>query len=332
MRKHISFVLLALIALLSPLYSQQAIPWRDPSAHKIRFVTIDKEVRLEVLDWGGHGRPLILLAGGGNTAHVFDDFAPKLTANYRVYGITRRGFGASGFSPTGNDIDRLGEDVVTVIAALRLKRPVLVGHSFAGAELSWIANSRPDLVAGLVYLEAGYPYAFDNGKGPSMNDFQDLRGPKNAARPADLSSFSALQKWYAQEHGFTWPESEFRQTWDSTPDGRPMKEHNFPGLKAVITVVKDPKKFASIKVPALVIFASPHAHETWMDRGSDPATQKTVEVYYTKLDALKEKQAQAFEEGVGTAHVVRLRGAHFIFASNEREVLREIRSFVLELK
>jgi len=147
-----------------------------------------------------------------------------------------------------------------------------------------------------------------------------------------LSSFSALQKWNAQEHGFAWPEAEFRQTWDSTPDGRPTKEHNFPGLKAVMTVVRDPKKFTSINVPALVIFASPHAHETWMDRSSDPATKKTVEAYFTTLNALKEKQAKAFEEGVATAHVVRLRGAHFIFASNEREVLREIRSFVLELR
>jgi len=171
MRRHVSFCLLVFIELLTPLYSQQVIPWRDPSAHKIRFVSVDKDVRLEVLDWGGYGRPLILLAGGGNTAHIFDEFAPKLTANYRVYGITRRGFGASGFSATENAIDRLGEDIIAVIAALKLKRPVLVGHSFAGAELSWVANSHPLLVAGLVYLEAGYPYAFDNGKGPIDEGF-----------------------------------------------------------------------------------------------------------------------------------------------------------------
>jgi hypothetical protein len=39
---------------------------------------VQEGVRLEVLDWGGSGRPLVLLAGGGDTAHVFDDFAPKL--------------------------------------------------------------------------------------------------------------------------------------------------------------------------------------------------------------------------------------------------------------
>lgn len=32
--------------------------WRDESPHKTQLVTVDKDVRLEVLDWGGNGRPL----------------------------------------------------------------------------------------------------------------------------------------------------------------------------------------------------------------------------------------------------------------------------------
>jgi pimeloyl-ACP methyl ester carboxylesterase len=59
------------------------------------MVSVEKGVSLEVLDWGGTGRPLVLLTGLGDTAHVFDEFAPKLTASYHVYGITRRGRGAS---------------------------------------------------------------------------------------------------------------------------------------------------------------------------------------------------------------------------------------------
>ena len=64
---------------------------RDPAPYTTQFVTVDKDVRLEVLDWGGSGRPVILLAGGGNTAHVFDEFAPKLAASYHVYGIPAAG-------------------------------------------------------------------------------------------------------------------------------------------------------------------------------------------------------------------------------------------------
>ena len=83
-------------------------------------MTVDKDVRLEVLDWGGTGRPVILLAGGGDTAHVFDEFGPKLTANYRVYGMTRRGFGASSYAPLEQGSDRLGKDVVAVIRGLKI--------------------------------------------------------------------------------------------------------------------------------------------------------------------------------------------------------------------
>jgi hypothetical protein len=64
-------------------------------ACSVSFVSVEKGVKLEVLDWGGTGRPLVLLAGLGDTAHDFDEFAAKLIGKYHVYGITRRGYGES---------------------------------------------------------------------------------------------------------------------------------------------------------------------------------------------------------------------------------------------
>ncbi len=89
---------------LELLRSTPETAWKDPSPHTAQFVTVDNNVKLEVLDWGGSGRPLVLLAGLGNTAHVFDKFAPRLTATYHVYGITRRGFGVSGAPASGYSI------------------------------------------------------------------------------------------------------------------------------------------------------------------------------------------------------------------------------------
>ncbi len=80
--------------------SQSAAEWRDPSPHQVRWITVDSSVRLEVLDWGGSGRPLVLL-GCYLTAHVHNEFAPKLTNQFHVYGITRRGIGASDKPATG---------------------------------------------------------------------------------------------------------------------------------------------------------------------------------------------------------------------------------------
>src|SRR5215831_12732891 len=188
----LGFVLLPLAP--ASIYSQPAKPWVDPSPHKVSFVTVNDDARLEVLDWGGKGRPLVLLAGAGNTAHVFDDFALKLTDHYHVYAITRRGFGASSYAGSDYGAERLGDDVVAVLDSLKLTKPVLVGHSLGGLEMSSVATRYPKRIAGAIYLDAAYAYAFDNGQSPSLSEYQGAtpRGPSPG--PDDLASFAAFTK------------------------------------------------------------------------------------------------------------------------------------------
>jgi pimeloyl-ACP methyl ester carboxylesterase len=329
-------VLLALTAASGPLlpvsptalfYSQQCAPWLDPSPHSVRFVSVDANVRLEVLDWGGSGRPVVLLAGGGDTAHVFDEFAPKLTADYHVYGITRRGFGASSVPPSGYGADRLGDDVLAVLDSLKLNRPVLVGHSLGGEELSSVATRRPDRVAGLVYLEAGYQYAFDNGKGTTLEEIQKIAGPQPPPPgESDLASFKALQACYFRCDGFTIPEAEYRQGWDSTPDGRVGKRHSFPDA-----IMKGMKKYTDITVPALVIFAIPHDQGPWVNNSTDPKVREAAKAYSAADVILTERQAKAFESGVPSARVVRMPAHHYVYLSNQADVLREMHSFLAGL-
>src|SRR3954463_298569 len=80
---------------------------QDASPHRVRFYTVDRNGRLEILDWGGSGRAVVLLTGLGATAHDFDEFALKLSSTYHVYAVTRRGFGNSGAPPFGYDSDEL---------------------------------------------------------------------------------------------------------------------------------------------------------------------------------------------------------------------------------
>jgi len=325
-------VFIVFVALAVSAYSQQSVSWRDASPHTVRSVTVEESVRLEVLDWGGAGRSVVLLAGGGNTAHVFDDLAPKLATDYHVYGITRRGFGASGFSASDNPVDRLRDDVLAVLGALKLEKPVLVGHSIAGAELSAVASSHSDRVAGLIYLEAGYPYAFDNGKGPKMKEFQ-MAGPRFPdPSESDLASFNSLQKWDAEVFGFPRPEAELRQTWDADSSGRPRKARNFPGAQVFGAIMASDRAYTRLPVPALVMFALPHVPENWIDKSADPTTREAARIYYAAIDAATGRQAKALEEGVPTARVVRVRSAHYIFLSNQSETLRETRAFLAGLK
>ena len=136
---------------------------KDPSSHSVQFITVEPGVKVEVLDWGGSGQPLVFLAGLGDTAHTFDSFAPKFTGKYHVFGITRRGFGESSDPTPNNDnysSDRLGDDVLAVIAALHLNRPVLVGHSIAGEELSSSEAAIPKKSAGSFTWSAAAPMPF----------------------------------------------------------------------------------------------------------------------------------------------------------------------------
>src|SRR5918992_654285 len=127
--------------------SQTSAAWRDPSPHQVRWITVDSSVRLEVLDWGGSGQPLVLL-GCYLTAHVYDEFAPKVTNEFRVYGITRRGLGASDKPTTGYSVQRSADDLLDVLDALNLRKSLLVGTSCAGQILTLFASQHSERVSG----------------------------------------------------------------------------------------------------------------------------------------------------------------------------------------
>jgi hypothetical protein len=58
--------LVVLTVAASPVaYAQESLSWLDPSQHRVQFVTVEDGVRLEVLDWGGSGRPVVLLCRVG---------------------------------------------------------------------------------------------------------------------------------------------------------------------------------------------------------------------------------------------------------------------------
>jgi hypothetical protein len=90
---------------LAALAVLQAASWVDPSSHHVQFARVDDGVQLE-----------------GNTAHVFDEFAPKLTNLGHIYAMTRRGYGASSRPEAGYDVSRLGEDVLAAIQTVPIDK------------------------------------------------------------------------------------------------------------------------------------------------------------------------------------------------------------------
>jgi non-heme chloroperoxidase len=310
-------------------YAEQPSVWHDPCSHSIRFVPVDKEVRVEVLDWGGTGRPLVLLAGLGNTAHVYDDIAPTFAVKYHVYGITRRGFGASSSPSSGYTANRLGDDVVEVLDALKIIHPVLVGHSIAGEELSSVGTRYPARIAGLVYLEAGYLYAYQNPASkdlaPELDALQkrvEQLMPPAPPTDADLTSFSTVRSWRMRNQGVAVPEAELRQTLETAPDGKITRPHTQQSISQAIQ--SGEKKFTDIRVPILAIYAIPHNFGNAFSKLTDKERSE-IEVRETAtLGAI----AKSFQSGVPSAHVVWLRANHYVFLSNEQDVVRETNAFI----
>ena len=79
-------------------------------------------VRLHYLDWGGAGETLLFLHGMGDTAHIYDELAPKFTNQFRVLGLTRRGHGESEIPETGYDTATLVEDIRQFLDARNIQR------------------------------------------------------------------------------------------------------------------------------------------------------------------------------------------------------------------
>ena len=370
-------IVLCALSLTPSISLADASVWKDPSPHRVRFVTVEEGIRLETLDWGGRGRPVILLAGGGNTAHVFDDFALKLTGRYHVYGITRRGSPPSSIPEDGYGADRMGEDIIAAIRELQLTKPVLIGHSFAGNEMSNVASRRPDLVAAAVYLDAAHTWDEEyESQGfykivewkHQLNDFkkrlqqlvdepfdsrmlardmletnlpqlqailetlikiEDGRPPRPDATAADLVDFRAVQAWYARNAKVVLPEAEFRSMLATDEQGRPTTKFRRPGF--VGQKIDDGKrKYTNLTVPALAIFAV--IDDPGAARMDDPKERANAEAYQWFQRERTKRQVALFRRDIPGARVVTIeRADHYVYLSNESEVLKELTAFIDQL-
>jgi non-heme chloroperoxidase len=323
--------LVSLLTIACPLVAQDIPDNRDTTPHSVRFVTVQDNVKLEVLDWGGSGRPVILLHGGNKTAHDFDQFAPKLTGSYHVYGITRRGCSASS-APTPTDsnysADRLGDDVLAVLAELGMDSSVLVGHSLGGQELSSIGSRHPEKIAGLIYLDAAYQYAYyDRSKGFLDIEVNEVRRRleqldlgKRPPNPKPLIDELLQTSLPELERTLRQIQERFKDAPTQPP--APIKEK--PPIPPIIAAMnRGSQRYTDIRAPVLAIYALEAVS------GPDGSPDRAdVE----KRNQMKRDQSAAFQAGVPAARVVRLENAsHDVFRSNESEVLREMNDFIKSL-
>jgi pimeloyl-ACP methyl ester carboxylesterase len=118
-----------------------------------QFMDIDGQ-RIHYTDTGGTKPPVVMIHGlGGNLLHFGYAMADKLANDYRVILVDRPGAGYSirpeGMSAT---LTAQAKTVATLIRALGLKQPLVVGHSLGGALSLAIALDHPDCAGGLTLI------------------------------------------------------------------------------------------------------------------------------------------------------------------------------------
>jgi non-heme chloroperoxidase len=301
----------------------------DDAVPQVRFVEVEPGVKLEVLDWGGSGPPLVLLTGLGNTAHVYADFAHQFTDKFHVIAITRRGFGLSSQPERGYDVATRARDDIRVLDAFKIAKAIFVGHSIAGDELSKLGADYPDRVVKLVYLDSvtygGFGAVFKKTPMPPAPE------PTAAEKEFAASSMPRMAALSVRYAGVRIPEEELRQHNKIDAAGR-VVDTPTPAAYQVIQDLSQPAEYERIKAPVLAIW--------------DVVTPESRLPYYWYLDQAQREQydrfmanylvwlkdaRQRFRTGIKNARVVELeKSHHYIFLRDEDAVVREMRKFLLD--
>ena len=281
--------------------------------------------RLHFVDWGGRGPPLILLAGFGDSARVFDDLAPRLTKARHVYSLTRRGFGRSAHTPGDYSAARLGDDVVAMMDALGIGRADIVGHSAAGAEMVLVAKRHPARVSRLVYLDAAY-----DRSGALAMEAQD---PANRAPPAAaLASFEAFTAWRQAVLGTRSAAvgANVRETF-RVADGRLVRRTAPAQLLELSTagLMEVAPDYAAIPAPSLAIYA-PKDQPEQLSPGTPAAMQEASRQYGLRRVRpwMLREQARFLEEAPCGVAVELSAETHYFYLRQPRWTAETILSFL----
>lgn len=273
------WVFLVAALTLIPMVGVAQVP--SSTAQQTLTVPLESGVSLEVLDWGGKGLPLVFLAGLGESAREFDDFAPRFTDHYRVLGISRRGSGGSSDLPP-KQFEELVADIVGVLDKLNISRAVLVGHSYAGSEMAVFGERYSDRCAALIYLDSAYNYS-DPQLGDVIRHTPPPRAPRMQA--ADSASATTVQSYYERVSGMKVPLSSIRAQYHFAQDGKLVGPRPSATRDSIGGMLPAPH-WDAVGCPSLGVYAIPAPLETHLP-------------YYAQLDEAARRRGAAYVEAFG---------------------------------
>lgn len=307
--------------------SARRVFWSDVSPHSSGAAQVN-DIKLGYLDWGGYGPPLMLLPGLGDTAHIFDALAPRLTGRHRVLGLNRRGHGDSDTPHAGYDPMTFASDIAAFLKTLDLEVVTLVGHSIAGNEMTTLAAAGEPRLKGMIYLDAAYDRSGTNERirlDPLLTrpDSTGAKGPPN-----NLDEYRER----SQDHFGFWNdalEANLRARLRLNQSSYPNPAPAFVARSIMKASEQYSPSYDQVSVPSLALYA-PFGEDHWApyDRG-DAKLRATVRNFMR--DVMRPWQVQCmekFQKGGGSTRTVEIPDAHhYLFLSHENRVVEEILAF-----
>lgn len=135
----------------------------------------------------GKGDPaLVFVHCGGCERGFWDGQVAYFAAKHRVVALDLAGYGQSGRGRKDWTMAAFGQDVVSVVEALGLKRVVLIGHSIGGPVVLEAARRMPGRVAGLVLVDTLVDF---EQKRPAAEEIEKSLSDLQADYRANLTAY-----------------------------------------------------------------------------------------------------------------------------------------------
>lgn len=303
---------------------------RDRSPHFERFVTTAPGVRIHVLDWGGEGPSVLMVPGYGFSAHIYDDFAPRLTG-FHVLAMTVRGWPPSDAPANGYTYDAVAGDIRAIIDSLRLGPTVLVGHSFGGALITRAATREPTRIRAVIYLDG----ALQSGPRDSVFRLNPIRRPP-PSESSDTTLEGQIDTWHHYaEHNFygAWSDAIENDLW-ARGNGRSDQELARRDSLVRRFGLEDPRDklqsdFRGLSQPALAICArtpAPYQYP-WLSATS-PEWREAERFTETVLIPFQRAECATFRRQAQRGRTVEIESGHYLFINRPEETAKAVRSFL----
>jgi len=104
----------------------------------------------------GQGSPIVLIPGLASPSAVYDDVAAKIDKNHRLILVQVNGFAGSapGAAPLDNLLPSAVDELAGWLAANKIEKPAVIGHSMGGLMALMLAKAHPEAAGRLMIVDA----------------------------------------------------------------------------------------------------------------------------------------------------------------------------------